>query len=195
MRHVVAPRGPASWRRRLGWSAGVAVLIALALPTPAEAHAVLVSSNPEDGSSIAVLPESISFTFDENVATPAFVAVTAPDGTNIARGDPTVLDATVTQAIEPADEKGTYAMSYRIVSPDGHAITATLTFDVTTGTTVQSPVTPPTPGSGPGHGEASDGSFFSSHSVEAVAAVVVVVLGLALLIGSGTSARGRSDSS
>jgi methionine-rich copper-binding protein CopC len=192
----LAARGRASWLRRLGLAAVIALFLGTLLPTSADAHAVLVSSNPEDGSSIDVLPDAVSFTFDENVATPAFIAVTAPDGTNVADGDPTVLDATVTQPVRPVGEKGSYSMSYRVVSADGHPITATLTFDVTTGDEVESPVAQPSSSSGhSGHDGAGEGSFFSSHKIEAVVAVVVVVLGLALLIGSSTSARGREDRS
>jgi methionine-rich copper-binding protein CopC len=193
MRHGAAARERASWSRRLCWSVGVAILLMLVMSGPAEAHGALVSSNPEDGSSIDVLPDEVSFTFDEDVATPAFVAVTAPDGTNVTKGDPIVNGDTVTQAVRPLGGKGTYTMSYRVVSADGHPVSATLTFDVTSGAEVTPPTDPPpVSGSSGGQSDRSDGSFFSSHSVEALVAIVVVVLGLGLLIFSGTSARARN---
>ncbi len=47
-------------------------------PSSAEAHVELVSSTPQDGSRSTQEPTSIELTFDENVAQPAFVVVTAP---------------------------------------------------------------------------------------------------------------------
>jgi methionine-rich copper-binding protein CopC len=169
--------------------------IGLGFPGTAQAHTTLVSSTPEDGATIESLPTTVSFTFDENVATPAFVAVTAPDGKSIIDGSPNVLDATVTQEIKPVGEKGTYSMSYRVISSDGHPVTGTLRFTVSTGTDTAQVA--PTVGTGgdDDHSEhsASSGSLFQRHSLEAVIAVVVVVLGAVLLIGSRTAARRRDD--
>jgi copper resistance protein C len=109
-----------------------AALVLLAGQT-ALAHAVLEDSSPKDGSSVATLPDKVTLAFDENVATPAFVNVVAPDGTNVAVGSPAILDNTVTERVEPPGEAGTYRMSYRVVSADGHPVSATLTFQVTAG--------------------------------------------------------------
>jgi methionine-rich copper-binding protein CopC len=169
----------------LACAATLAIDAALALP--AHAHATLVSSSPEDGARIDTLPASISFTFDENVASPAFVAVTSPDGSSIVDGDPAVLDATVTQQIKPVDERGRYTMSFRVTSVDGHPVTGTIEFTVTVGRTVAQ--VEPADGAA---GSDDDGSAFEAHSIEAVVAVVVVLVGVALLIGSGATARGRA---
>lgn len=109
-------------------------LVALLLtPLRADAHAALISSTPEDGATVKTLPSEVTFTFDEPVGTPAFVAVSAPDGTRIEVGDPTFLDATMTQQIDPVDEQGVYTMSFRVVSDDGHPVAESLTFRVTSG--------------------------------------------------------------
>jgi methionine-rich copper-binding protein CopC len=164
---------------RLPAQLSAAVLTAALVLLPAQAahaHAVLVSSSPKDGASIPTLPTEVSFTFDQNVARPAFVVVTAPDGSNVDTGEPAILDGTVTQRVEPPGEAGTYRMSYRVVSADGHPVSATLAFDVTTGRHVV------------GSDVAEDGG--SSHDgLVVAAAIVLVVAAVAALLVAGRSRR------
>lgn len=66
--------------------AGVAIGIVavFALPVaPASAHAELISSNSKDGATIKTLPSQIELKFSEEIGTPAFVEVTASDGTQV----------------------------------------------------------------------------------------------------------------
>lgn len=103
---------------------------------PASAHAALVGSDPADGTSRESAPTSITLTFNENIAKRAFVAVAAPDGTQLAVSDVRAVDRTVTATVAVGDQRGRYSASYRVVSADGHPVTGTLTYDVTTGRTV-----------------------------------------------------------
>lgn len=116
------------------------ILLGLALLVlgsgPASAHAALVGSDPEDGSSLPSAPTSITVEFNENIAQRAFVAVAAPDGTQLAVSNIRAVDRTVTATVAAGDQKGRYSASYRVVSADGHPVTGTFTYDVTTGRTV-----------------------------------------------------------
>lgn len=113
------------------------VLVLIVLGSgPASAHAALVGSDPEDGTSLESAPTSITLTFNENIAKRAFVAVTAPDGTQLDVRDIRAVDRTVTATVAVGDQKGRYSASYRVVSADGHPVTGTLTYDVATGRTV-----------------------------------------------------------
>lgn len=115
-----------------------AVLVGLVLRSaPAYAHAALVSTDPVDGARQAMAPRSVTLTFNENVATPAFVVVTAPDGTRVATGKVSILDHTVKATVAAIDMKGIYTLSYRVVSGDSHAVEGTTTFTITTGRTVK----------------------------------------------------------
>ena len=103
---------------------------------PANAHAALVGTDPEDGGTLATAPASITFTFNENVSRRAQVAVTAPDGTLQKTAGITAVDNTVTARVPDAGQRGTYSASYRVISADGHPVTGTITYDVTTGRAV-----------------------------------------------------------
>ncbi len=118
-------------------------LLCLALGAgPASAHASLVGSDPGDGSSIAAAPRSITFTFNENIGNPAFVAVRAPDGAKVKVSDVSAIDAKVTAILAQTDQKGRYTATYRVVSADGHPVEGTIHWTTTTGQTVKQVDTP-----------------------------------------------------
>jgi hypothetical protein len=115
----------------------VAAVVATA--TAASAHAVLVSSDPASGATVAAPPSTVRLTFDENVRAPAYVIVTGPGGIRIDEGAPKILDATVTQHLKPGEAAGAYTIAYRVVSADGHPVEDELTYSLTgaAGTTAQ----------------------------------------------------------
>ncbi|WP_159085862.1 copper resistance CopC family protein [Aeromicrobium chenweiae] len=122
------------------------VLLGLAVPVllltgglgsgPASAHAALVGSDPKAGSTLAVAPTTITLRFNEAVGNPAYVAVTAPDGSKVEVTDVKAVDQNVTATVEDADMRGRYSAAYRIMSTDGHPVTGTVAYEVTAGRTV-----------------------------------------------------------
>jgi copper resistance protein C len=131
MPHVTGQRtSRRSHTAALGAGALVAAAFALLAPLPAYAHATLISSRPSDGAVLARVPTEVVFTFDEAVASPAFVSVIGPDGANIADGDAVIDEANVTQAVRLVPTQGPYSASFRVVSDDGHPVTGTVHFTV-----------------------------------------------------------------
>ena len=110
---------------------------------PAWAHSQLVSMSPADGSTVSTPPTQVLLTFDENIQDiGAAVVVTGPDGTRVDQGPPVIVDATATEALAPLILRGHYTVSYRVVSTDGHPMTQTLGFDLSTGQQAAPPATP-----------------------------------------------------
>ncbi|MFY0408245.1 copper resistance CopC family protein [Solicola sp. PLA-1-18] len=103
----------------------------------ADAHAVLVSSTPADGSTLATEPGEVSLTFNEPVSSPAYLVVESPDGTELTQGEADVVDGTVSHRVETSGQAGRYRLAYRVVSADGHPISGTLHYTVTAGRTVE----------------------------------------------------------
>lgn len=123
-------------------TAGLALLISLVLGSaPAVAHAALVSSDPADGERLEAAPTEVTLEFSERVEDPAYLVITAPDGSRVKVGKIGVLDKTVSATVAPVDMKGSFSMSYRVVSSDGHPIEGSTKFEVTKGRTVDQ-VTP-----------------------------------------------------
>jgi copper transport protein len=108
---------------------GLAVLLLPA--SPANAHAALVGSSPEPGAVVREAPAEIVLTFNEPVTpVPGRIQVLAPDGKRIAESV-TGSGRTIRIALRPAGQpRGTYLVSYRIVSGDSHPVGNALIFSV-----------------------------------------------------------------
>ncbi len=111
----------------------------LVLAGPASAHAELTSSSPADGATLAAPPRKIELTFEEPVTLqPDPISVTGPDGAKWSVSTPTVTDAVITAAVNPAGPAGAYTLTYKVVSDDGDKVTAAIHFTLT------APASPPT---------------------------------------------------
>ncbi|WP_283138012.1 copper resistance CopC family protein [Rhizohabitans arisaemae] len=110
----------------LAW-AGVAWLSA-----PANAHNVLIDSDPKKDSSVASAPRSVTLVFDQPARQGfAQVTVTGPGGTRWEQGPVKVSGAKVTSPIKPLGPAGKYVIGYRVLSSDGHPISGTVRFTLT----------------------------------------------------------------
>lgn len=132
---------------------GVLVLVVAGTTAPASADAKLVATVPASGAALDAVPTEVSFTFDAELSAPAYVVVTAPDGSALATGDATIDGATVTQAVGPSDQHGVFVAAYRVVSSDGHQMTGQINFSVGE---VAAQTSVPSTGSGEGSGTSTD---------------------------------------
>ncbi|WP_207126114.1 copper resistance protein CopC [Actinocatenispora comari] len=131
--HISA--SPRSARRRaLGLLlAAVVAALAVLLPAgPASAHAVLLRTDPGSGSIVQDTPTRVTLTFNEPVQlVPADIGVVAPTGAKVG-GTPTLThDGTVLSI--PLSErlpKGTFLVTYRIISADSHPVAGGFSFSI-----------------------------------------------------------------
>jgi copper resistance protein C len=138
-------------RRRRGLRARVVTVIALAAAgvagsaSAASAHATLESTSPRAGAVVQGPLPAVRLTFDEAVATPAFIAVTGPQG-RVDTGRTRVEDAVVSVGLKGSLPAGRYTVAFRVVSDDGHPVESSYAFQVK-GAAVASPA--PTVSAGP----------------------------------------------
>jgi copper resistance protein C len=98
----------------------------------AEAHATLIGSSPESGSTLGIAPSEIVLEFDEKVQTNfAVVNVTGPGGSVVSTGSVSVTDSKVIAAVQPPTKAGVYTVSWRVVSDDGHPVEGQFTYALT----------------------------------------------------------------
>jgi copper transport protein len=98
---------------------------------PAFAHAALVGSDPASDSIVPDAPNKITLTFSESIQLlPGKIQVLGPDGSRADQGDPTVDGANVTIPLRSGGGRGTYLVSYRIVSADTHPVGGSITYSV-----------------------------------------------------------------
>lgn len=104
------------------------VLVAVLTFTPgAQAHSSLVDSSPKIGERISKMPAEISLRFDEEIQDldgANAIVVRDSNGVDITTGPTRVVSVYVSRALELKVRPGTYEVSYRIVSADGHVVTA-----------------------------------------------------------------------
>ncbi|WP_345349027.1 copper resistance CopC family protein [Rhodococcus olei] len=114
----------------------VAVLTALAALTGigvAGAHSAVIATSPEAGASIATGPDQVSVTFNEPLQESfASLTVVGPDGNLWSKGDPTVTGPTVSVPVGALGPVGEYTIAYRVTSADGHPVSGTSRFTLTT---------------------------------------------------------------
>lgn len=118
-------------RFRLARSRALFALIAIVLlffPTLAAAHAVLTSSIPAQGERLRVSPKVLSLRFSE--------AVTRVDATLVGRDggqlklQTVVAGGDVSAELPNALADGAYAFTWRVVSEDGHPVSASVVFSI-----------------------------------------------------------------
>ncbi|GGD37808.1 copper resistance CopC/CopD family protein [Aureimonas glaciei] len=108
----------------------MAALTLMALLTPpAWAHAVLVSSQPRDGSHAQNQPSEVVLRFSEPVAPVKLRLAGSVGPLPELRGSAT--DSNVIRVPLPADlARGSYVLSYSVTSLDGHPVTGAISFGV-----------------------------------------------------------------
>jgi copper transport protein len=123
-----------SARARMALALAAVAAALLAAPALAGAHATLQSSTPARGATLARSPATLSFHFDEAVeGNLGAVRVYDAAGRRVDRGDafhPGGRGPDIAVHLEPDLAHGTYTATYRVISADGHVVSAGTVFSV-----------------------------------------------------------------
>ncbi len=104
-------------------------LMAVASATPAAAHAAFLSSDPADSALLTQAPSRVALTFNEPVTIVRLRLIDAA-GLSHELGDARLEGDVVIATLPTGLPEGTNAVSWRVVSADGHPIGGTLLFSV-----------------------------------------------------------------
>jgi copper transport protein len=116
-------------RTALAAAAGVVLVVLLA--APASAHASLVATDPPDGARLDQSPDQVELTFSERVSADlGGIRVLAADGTQVQQGAARVEGTAVSVDLRPDLPEGTYVITYRVISADGHPVRGASVFGV-----------------------------------------------------------------
>ncbi|MFC4112262.1 copper resistance CopC family protein [Nonomuraea zeae] len=166
------------------------VAVGLALP-PAQAHNVLIGSDPKDGATLTASPERVTLVFDQAVRQGyAQMGVTGADGSAWADGAAVVAAERVSVKVKPLPAGGAYVVGYRILSSDGHPVTGKITFTLAAGATGQT-----AQGTQGTQGTQDTGAESAGSDAEAAEAAanggagmaVVWIVGALLVLAAGTA--------
>ncbi|OLT52616.1 DUF1775 domain-containing protein [Cellulosimicrobium sp. CUA-896] len=110
--------------------AAAALLLAVLAGGPAAAHAVLLGTDPEDGTVLDAPPDDLTITFNEPVrAVESGTTLLSADGAEVAVDVAARDAALVVTPAEPLAD-GTYVVSWRVVSLDSHPVAGAFSFSV-----------------------------------------------------------------
>ncbi|MFE2512373.1 copper resistance CopC/CopD family protein [Streptomyces naganishii] len=106
--------------------------ILLAGAGPASAHAALTGSDPQQGVVVDKAPTQVSLTFSEKVAmNDDSLRVLDPQGKRVDTGKPSNISGTTYAVrLRAGLAKGTYTVTYQVVSADSHPVGGAYTFSV-----------------------------------------------------------------
>jgi copper transport protein len=111
-----------------------ALLLALAAPAVADAHAVLERTSPSAGGTVDTAPAGVRLTYSEPIE-PRFAAISVTDanGRLVTAGNPTRADKahpeTIVVPLRHTPE-GWYLVYWRVISADGHPVRGAFTYAV-----------------------------------------------------------------
>src|SRR4051794_5903365 len=119
---------------RRGVLAGLlAAVFGLLLASPASAHAELVASTPANGARLAQAPAEVEMRFTESVnLIPGGIRLVDDAGETVPASAPAVSGHTVTWRMPGDLAEGSYVVSWRVVSSDGHPVAGAFSFGVGT---------------------------------------------------------------
>ena len=93
--------------------------------SPAQAHATLEGTDPTPGSIVDVAPTAVTLNFSERVQlVDGRIKVIAPNGSNVVNGSPVTTNSgsRVRIPVQSGLGQGSYLVSYRVISADGHPV-------------------------------------------------------------------------
>ncbi len=114
-------------------TAAVALGLVLGAAAPAAAHNYVVSSTPEDGSTISAVPESFTITTNDVLldlsGDGAGFGMVITDAAGLYYGDGCVsIDGRSMSTIADLGAAGEYTLAFQLISADGHTLSETLRF-------------------------------------------------------------------
>jgi copper resistance protein C len=161
----------------------------LGISAPATAHAELVEASPAADSLIGSLPEYVDLTFGENIMTldgsEGSNIITVVDSNGAKVDDETIVvnAAVVSVGIKPGFGNGSYTVTYRVVSEDGHPIEGSYKFEV--GEAAQTNVIAPAPSPSSSHTDDEHAALEAQSTANTLIAIVagtVLVAALASIV-------------
>lgn len=105
-------------------------VLAVAQPV-VSAHASVVQISPEADSVLGSAPTRVSITFNEPVsATGTGIRVFDPSGRQVAGTDAKVVNSELFAEMPPLPDQGSYTVSWKVISADGHLINGAFLFSI-----------------------------------------------------------------
>ncbi|WIJ26965.1 copper resistance CopC/CopD family protein [Devosia sp. RR2S18] len=111
------------------WIAAALLVLAISGSSPVQAHATLISTSPLDGAVLETAPYELILSFNEPVS-PILARLVSPNGTITDLDNVRATASDLVISLPPAEGEGSFVLSWRAVSDDGHPISGISAFTV-----------------------------------------------------------------
>jgi copper transport protein len=169
--------------RRVALLATFAIMFVVLFSTPAAAHAELVSITPANEAQLKTPPTEVRMTFTERVnLIDGGIRLIDEDGRTVRTRDPSVNGRTVSWPMPAELPDGSYVVTWRVVSADGHPVSGASSFSIRAAVAAE-------PGSATGTATDTTGSTVPTGSAAPWPVVIIRLVGyaaFALLAGVAT---------
>lgn len=105
------------------------IMLVISATAEVQAHAVLLSTNPSDGTVMDTAPDTLTLSFNEPVSV-LIVSLITPAGERIDLTKNTESGQQVVINLPDALKEGTHVVSWRVASVDGHPVGGALAFSI-----------------------------------------------------------------
>lgn len=109
---------------------GITLVLSVLLAGQALAHSVVVSSDPEDGSTVEGEVSIVSMTYDSSIQQEEEIYIEDADGERIDPEEVTIEDDTVEASLPDPLESGDYTIVWEVYGADGHLVDGEIEFTV-----------------------------------------------------------------
>jgi len=107
------------------------ILVLLWPASPAQAHAKLIKTNPAQGAILPVPPAAVEVFFSEAISpVNDKIRIVGPDGQRADDAKPVVDGAVLRLKLKEGAGRGTYLVSFRVISADSHPVPGGFTFSI-----------------------------------------------------------------
>ncbi|WEO96499.1 copper resistance protein CopC [Streptomyces sp. FXJ1.172] len=192
MTRTITPKGRNGSLRSLVLLLFAVAGVLLAGAAPASAHAALTGSDPAQGVVVKQAPSQVALTFSEKVAmNDNSLRVLDPRGKAVQTGKPGNLSGTTYAVrLKGGLGKGTYTVTYQVVSADSHPVSGAYTFSI------GAPSPTVVSGAGPTAGGGAVGTLYTIGRYASYAGFIVLAGGAAFVLacwqrGAGVRALQR----
>lgn len=151
--------------------------------TAAQAHNILITTSPVDGSMPAVVPSQVTLTFNQPaLAVGTILIVTGPAG-QVQTGAAVLVDSNVTEHLQPGSPAGLYTVAWRVTSADGHPVSGKFSFTARSPSPGRKATTTTSTAVGTATSARTGGQTSTQWWLMAVGAVALLLLGVLIVRG------------
>ena len=114
---------------KIKWFVLFVLILFVVQPFSVSAHTSLTNSNPEEGAVLKENVERIRLTFDAPIEKTSTLELKTAEGETVPLEKPLIIGNELSAVLKQELEQGTYLITWKLISEDGHPVEGTIRFE------------------------------------------------------------------